>query len=239
MGLETEVIRPEHDLAALRTLLDRHAASIDYIVGSVHHAGCVPIDFDRQTYERAIEACAGETRRLQLDYFDAQHRLLLALQPEIIGHFDLCRIWQPEARLNEDEEVWAAVRRNVEAAIEYGALFEINAAAFRKGWSTAYPGEEVLRVHLLAPPYDRIDNTIAQLILDLGGKLCLSDDSHGPQAVGNHYKAARDYLERMGVDELYFLAPLSSSEGNVGRRQTEVRRVKGDWRNLPFWGTAK
>lgn len=76
---------------------------------------------------------------------------MLALQPEVIGHFDLCRLWQPDVRLDADDEVWRAVRRNVQTAVDYGALFEINAAAFRKGWSTAYPGEEVLRVRSPAP----------------------------------------------------------------------------------------
>jgi histidinol-phosphatase (PHP family) len=150
IGLETEVIRPDDDLAALRILLDRHDDRIDYIVGSVHHAAHVPIDFDRSTFDRALAACAGDLSRLHLDYFDAQHRLIIALQPEVIGHFDLCRLWEPGRRLDADAEVWAAVQRNVQAAVDYGALFEINAAAFRKGWSTAYPGEEVLQVCRIA-----------------------------------------------------------------------------------------
>lgn len=79
--------------------------------------------------------------------------------------------------------------------------------------------------------------TPAQLILDLGGKLCLSDDAHGPDAVGKHYRQAKDYLERMGVTMLHHLVPTSG--GKVGRRRTEARRVEGDWRELPFWSKSR
>lgn len=44
------------------------------------------------------------------------------------------------------ESAWPRVERNIDFAISYGALFELNAAAFRKGWDVSYPGEDVLQV---------------------------------------------------------------------------------------------
>ena len=49
-------------------------------------------------------------------------------------------------RSDELEGVWDKVERNIRYAIGYGALFEANAAAIRKGWTTSYPSREVLRV---------------------------------------------------------------------------------------------
>lgn len=84
-------------------------------------------------------------------YFDAQYEMLQTHQPEVIGHIDLCLLWTPEISLKSDEmaEVWEKVVRNVEYAIEYGGLFEANAAAFRKGWKTSYPSPDILRVSCL------------------------------------------------------------------------------------------
>lgn len=81
-------------------------------------------------------------------YFDAQLELMERFHPEVIGHFDLCRLYVPSIKFDERgyESVWAKVGRNVRFAIDYGACFELNAAAFRKGWTTAYPGPEVLKV---------------------------------------------------------------------------------------------
>lgn len=79
-------------------------------------------------------------------YLDAQYEMIEALEPEVIGHFDLCLLFNPGYRLDQRVEVWDKVKRNVERVVRYGGLFEANGAAFRKGWETSYPSKEVLRV---------------------------------------------------------------------------------------------
>ena len=44
-----------------------------------------------------------------------------------------------------------------------------------------------------------------QLILKHGGRFALSDDSHGPHAVGLNYHRLLEYIRRVGVIELWFL----------------------------------
>jgi len=147
-------------------------------------------------------------------YFDAQFELLRRFKPEVVGHFDLCRLYTPSIRFNDDPSyagVWEKVRRNVEYAIGYGACFELNAAAFRKGWKTAYPGEDVLK-----------------LIVLLGGRLVLSDDAHGPSAVGMNYNLLIDYMNLVGVKDLWYLQV--SKEGNTGGRRVRAVKMPEDWR---------
>ena len=160
VGLETEHISTP-DINGLSRLLEVHKGRIDYIVGSVHHVNGIPIDFDFDTYRRCLdniplpahvtdsmEADQGQERLgLFLDmYFDAQFELLNNFHPELIGHIDLCRLYTPDLRLRAFPRAWAKLERNVKFAIAYGALFEANAAAFRKGWHTAYPGDDVAEV---------------------------------------------------------------------------------------------
>lgn len=147
VGLETESLAQ----ADLDGLLARHAGRIELLVGSVHHVRSVPIDFDRATFERAVATMPGATRAAQLaalvgEYLDEQHALLEHARPAVVGHFDVIRLFEPGFDLQADPAVWSRVERNVRFAVSYGALFEVNAAAFRKGWSTAYPGRDVLRV---------------------------------------------------------------------------------------------
>lgn len=156
IGLETECITKD-SLTHLQQLLKKHEDKISYVVGSVHHVNSIPIDFDKETFDKALNSFKeGENGLCQLDqlfgsYFDAQYELLRLCRPEVIGHIDLCRLYLPHASFQETS-VWAKVVRNVEFAVGYGALFEVNAAAFRKGWQTAYPGEDVLKVCLLRLP---------------------------------------------------------------------------------------
>lgn len=138
-------------MSQLQTLLARHQEHISYIVGSVHHVNGIPIDFDKETFDKAVQSQKqgqdglSELDQLFCSYFDAQHDMILSCTPEVIGHFDLCRLYLPEASFG-NPRVWSRVQRNVDTAIRIGALFEINAAAFRKGWKSAYPGPDVVKV---------------------------------------------------------------------------------------------
>ncbi|KDE09183.1 histidinol-phosphatase (PHP family) [Microbotryum lychnidis-dioicae p1A1 Lamole] len=225
IGLETESIHPL-TLDELEFLLSDPSSPIQYLVGSIHHVSETPIDFDQRTYHTllsSLPAPTSETRLILLfsSYFDAQYDLLVRFKPEVIGHFDLCRLYDPDQQFKKYPQVWAKVERNVKQAIGYGALFEINASAFRKGWKTPYPGRDVF-----------------ELIQSLGGRFTLSDDSHGPQAVGLHYDQTYSYLVEMGLQELWHLAPapVGSADSNVSRgvvaRQIEGRPWEKEWRDL-------
>ncbi|EJU01619.1 histidinol phosphate phosphatase H [Dacryopinax primogenitus] len=220
VGIETEYIT-ELDLQGTAQLLARSGdgCKIDYVVGSVHHVNEIPIDFDEPTFERAIASFGSadaqvNTTAFLCSYFDNQYELMTRLKPQVIGHFDLCRLYRPNLKFEEYESVWEKIKRNVDYGVEYGALFELNAAAFRKGWETSYPGPDVLN-----------------LIIQSGGRLCLSDDSHGPQAVGLNYHRLPGYLEAAGVKELWYLKRVTNSDTS----KVEACRYENDWALDPFW----
>ncbi|KAL6307012.1 polymerase/histidinol phosphatase-like protein [Sparassis latifolia] len=226
VGLETEFIT-KVDLDNLEKLLQRYRANIEYVVGSVHHIQEVPIDFSRETYEEAIAKFGGELDPspsvpfIQMEvflgeYFDGQYKIIERFRPEVIGHIDLCRLYNPTLKLEPYHLAWSKLQRNIRFAVSYGALFECNAAALRKVWDTCYPGEDV-----------------ARLIMKEGGRFCLSDDSHGPHAVGLNYGRMANYLRRIGVSELWVLE--RSETANAGGRFVCPRKVEGQWWEHSFW----
>lgn len=230
----------------LSKLLSQHE-EIDYVVGSVHHVSGVSIDFDRENYLRALADCCSDTPTMTrspngslvmaeavneirepesiedieefvIRYLDAQHEMIIEQEPEVIGHFDLCMLFTPSISLRSSPKVWERVERNVDAAVKYGALFEANAAAFRKGWESSYPAPDVL-----------------QLILAKGGRVCLSDDSHGVSYVGLNYKRLREYLVNQGVEEIWYLVPRDQDGEKVGKRgRVKAKPLKG-WEKAEFW----
>jgi histidinol-phosphatase (PHP family) len=155
VGLETEFITTA-DLDGLEQLLEKHHRRIEYIVGSVHHVNAIPIDFDLPTFHIALNSFPAGTGdqeneqqgQLLLAYLDAQYDVLRRFRPELVGHIDLCRLYTPGLRFSDFPNALERLERNVRFAISYGALFEANAAAFRKGWETAYPGDDVVKASL-------------------------------------------------------------------------------------------
>ncbi|KAH7329740.1 Polymerase/histidinol phosphatase-like protein [Rhizoctonia solani] len=208
VGLETEYITT-NDLDRLEILLERHGDRIEYVVGSVHHCNGIPIDFDKPTFDNAVASFShsetvqienlhpGEAQLAFLnEYLDAQLRLMERIHPEVIGHFDLCRLYTPDLSL---KPVWERVERNVRYAVGYGAAFELNAAAFRKGWNSAYPGREIV-----------------ELIQSLDGTFVLSDDSHGPATVGLNYDKLEAYIEQANITRVAHLERVGTP-GRAGR----------------------
>jgi len=220
VGLETEYITTL-DLDRLDDLLQSRGDQIHYLVGSVHHVNGIPIDIDIDTYYKAVNSLGiadeEQAREVYLiSYLEAQYELLRRFRPEIIGHIDLCRLYTPDLHFSNFPRAEEKLIRNIQFAVEYGALFEVNAAALRKGWETPYPGTDVIK-----------------LICQEGGRLTISDDSHGPHAVGLHYDLVKDYLISVGIQSLWYLDV--SPSRNAGGRKTIPVKLPGDWRAHPFW----
>lgn len=179
IGAETEYITTV-DLDSLEASLKRCDGRIEYLVGSVHHVNGIPIDFDLPTFQkalnpRALEPEAQTLERFLCEYFESQFEMLQRFQPEIVGHFDLCRLYNSSLRFSDYPMVWNLIKRNIAYVVEYGGLFEINAAAFRKQWSTAYPAEDVVEVgvkfwasYLLAFTIRPVDFTTGRTLCTLG-----------------------------------------------------------------------
>ncbi|THH15537.1 hypothetical protein EW146_g4952 [Bondarzewia mesenterica] len=226
VGLETEYVSLI-DLDRLSELLEHSEGRIEYLVGSVHHVNGTPIDLDAETFQRCLSDIAvtesdgvdvehERTGRYLEMYFDAQFELMRRVHPEVVGHIDLCRLYTPALRFEDYPRAWFKLERNIKYAVVYGAVFEVNAAALRKGWEAAYPGEDVI-----------------ELILQRGGRFVLSDDSHGPHAVGLNYVRMAAYLQRVGVNELYVLERTETP--NAEGRFVRPVRVKGHWWEHAFW----
>lgn len=135
--------------------MQNRPGKIEFLVGSVHHVNEIPIDFDKETYLKALSSFDSTDqdhgRQQQhidflCEYFDKQYDIMTSLHPEVIGHMDLCRLYDPTIRFPDYSAVWTKIQRNVDYAIAYGALFEINSAALRKGWETPYPGKDIVEV---------------------------------------------------------------------------------------------
>ncbi|AEO60680.1 hypothetical protein MYCTH_2069574 [Thermothelomyces thermophilus ATCC 42464] len=214
IGFEGEWIRPAYG-PLIRSLAADPA--VDYFVGSIHHARGVPIDLDAPTYADAVRACGGTERALFAAYFDEQFAMLEAVRPRVVGHFDLVRLFSsaPGRSLRRGkggEEVWARVVRNLECVRRYGGWLECNTSALRKGLAEPYPQRE-----------------IAEEWVRMGGRFTFADDSHGIAQVATNYRRGLDYLEGLGVKEVWTLerrrAP-AAEEGGGGGDEDEAELVE-------------
>ena len=74
----------------------------------------------------------------------------------------------------------------------------------------------------------------------MGGRFVLSDDSHGPKAVGLNYdKLFRFLREKVDLKELYYLRRTDTAgdgeSQSKGGRPVRVVPVSGRWWEDAFW----
>ena len=151
--METEWIRPSNQAQIENIIATR---KLDILIGSIHHVYGIPIDFNAETYQQALDVAAQKARSLNAeaeellfaDYFDAQLEMLEALKPPVVAHFDLIRLCsrRPNGSLKEFSRVWRKIMRNLLFVAEYGGLLEINSSALRKRLGQPYPALEICRV---------------------------------------------------------------------------------------------
>lgn len=159
----------------------RRTFSPDYIVGSIHHVADMPIDTSVDDYRAAAEAQGG-VEALYSRYFDEQLEMIEALSPEVVGHFDLVRIFDAHYRATLDRpSVRTRIRRNLERIRDLGLILDLNLAALSKGADEPYLAEPIL-----------------VQARELGIAVVPGDDAHGIDAVGRHMAQGIALLQRLG-----------------------------------------
>jgi len=179
VGMETENYPGyERQVTALRDEFQP-----DYIVGSIHHLESMPIDYSVTEYELAARSFGG-IDKLYCRYFDAQYEMLQALRPEVVGHFDLIRIFDSsyEDRLQRSE-IEARIKRNLDFIAECGLILDYNLRALLKGAGEPYVSEPILH-----------------MARQRGIGVVPGDDSHGVESVGVNVDKAGRRLAELGFD---------------------------------------
>jgi histidinol-phosphatase (PHP family) len=165
----------------------RERFELDYVVGSVHHVGGICFDFSKEEYARAAQE-AGGMAQMYAAFFDAQLEMLNYLKPEVVGHFDLIRIHDPNyAGTLAEPEIHRRVVRNLECVRESGAVLDVNTRALLKGQPEPY-----------------VCGPILEAAAALGVGCVYGDDAHGSGDVGFAYDRIEGMLVQAGVEEVRY-----------------------------------
>ncbi|MCB0339042.1 MAG: histidinol-phosphatase HisJ, partial [Bdellovibrionales bacterium] len=177
VGFETETYTgASQEIARLKKKY-----SPDFVVGSLHHVNDLEIDFSAEKYARAVTQLGG-IENLYCRYFDQQFEMISLTKPEIVGHLDLIRIFDPNYTTTLAlPSVWERIERNLAAIKELGLSLDLNLAGIKKG-RELYPSEPILK-----------------RAIELGIYLTPGDDSHSVSTVGQYYDQAMKSLLELGA----------------------------------------
>ena len=156
----------------------------DYIVGSVHFVEDIGFDYSKKEYIRAIEKTGG-TDALYNCYFDLQFEMISLLKPDVVGHFDLIRLFDDNyvTRIRRPG-IQKRIERNLQLIKDLGLILDLNLRSLAKGAGEPYPAAAIL---------DRA--------CELKIPVIPGDDSHGVHSVGNFMETAIRILAEKEMDQ--------------------------------------
>jgi len=185
VGAEVEIV-PEAAFDTEAASL-RRQHNLDYLVGSVHWVNEMPFDTSREDFNAAVTESGGLEPFL-LRYYDLIAQMIDRVQPDVLGHLDVPRLYAGGIDALQSPAVRDAVDAALNRIAAGGILLEINTSALRKGLSEPYPASWILqRAHK------------AEI------RFTLSDDSHSVEQVGAHISDGRDYLLAHDIKSIYAL----------------------------------
>ena len=157
--------------------------SPDYIVGSVHHVDGVNFDGSARDYEAAVNLSGGIVS-LYMRYFDIQYQMIQDLKPQVVGHFDLVRLFDAAyADHLSLPDIRTRIQRNLGLIADLDLILDVNVRALVKGAAEPYPARWIL-----------------EEAAQLGIPAVPGDDSHGLDTVGLYIEKAIDMLSKLGFD---------------------------------------
>jgi histidinol-phosphatase (PHP family) len=155
----------------------------EYIVGSVHFVDDMGFDYSREQYSATAEKLGG-LDALYCRYFDQQYEMIKLLNPAVVGHFDLIRIFDPDYRKRLlKPDIARRIRRNLELIKEQDLILDFNLRSLLKG------AEE---------PY--ISRSILVQAKELGIAVVPGDDSHGLSSIGVNMDKGLAILTELGFN---------------------------------------
>ncbi|CCF57429.1 hypothetical protein KAFR_0C04390 [Kazachstania africana CBS 2517] len=240
IGTEIECCDIDH-IEYARTIIKENRDTIKFTVGSIHHINEIPIDFDQLSWNRCLASFNNNLKDMLISYYELQFEMLQRVQPLVVGHFDLYKLYLPRnTRVdplsgvvceNENSvvvsefsliEMWETVRnlviRNLKYIKLYGGTVEINSSGLRKKLKEPYPGSD-----------------ICQLVKKFcDGRFVLSDDSHAVAHVAVCYLQLREYIvDVLQLQNVYYISQ-EDPEDTVTVKSMSIDEFK----NHKFWNNS-
>jgi len=179
VGFETEMFNGFESFT--KKLIQKYQP--DYIVGSIHHVKDMCFNESKQGYYDTVQAVGG-LEALYCEYFDQQYEMIKVFKPEVVGHFDIIRIFDPNYQTQlKKPDMQKRIRRNLRLIKKLDLIIDYNLRALYAGVSEPYPSRPIL---LQA--------------LDLGIAVVPGDDSHSVETVGLYVKEEIKNLQDLGFD---------------------------------------
>ena len=142
----------------------------------------IPIDYNEQEYARAVQASGG-IDSLYCRYFDLQYKMIRQLNPAVVAHFDLIRIFDSDYRIRwQNTAILERIIRNLELIGKLDLILDFNVAALRKGASEPYLSHDILT-----------------RALAMGIAVVPADDAHGADSAGVFIPEGIAILKGLGV----------------------------------------
>lgn len=126
----------------------------DFTIGSIHFitkkdmGENLTVDYTQEEFEKLLKAFDGDIKALVSAYYETMREMLIDLQPDIIGHFDIVKLNNTNNRYFNENEDWYVdtILKTLDSIYLSDSIIEINTGGLtRKKINTIYPSPWILK----------------------------------------------------------------------------------------------
>jgi histidinol-phosphatase (PHP family) len=127
---------------------------LDYVIGSIHYfpgpdGEIYGVDCKFEEFKKTIyDFFKGDVKSMVKEFYSRLGSMVRQFKPEMIGHFDLIKINNPDESIFSEKESWYkdAVMEVLETMSEHGTMFDLNTGGITRGYlKEPYPSAWILR----------------------------------------------------------------------------------------------
>ena len=166
LGYEVDYLKGHMDERVLN-------ANVDYLIGSVHF-------LDKWGFDNPEFIGGWESRNIDniwQEYFDAIEEMAKTGYFDIVGHFDLIKVF----KFMPTKDIRSIATNALKAIKKSGMVIELNAAGLRKPIKEIYPSKMLLEV-----------------AFDMNIPITFSSDAHAVDQVGFGYEKTTELAKKVG-----------------------------------------
>ena len=177
-------------------------AVFDYVIGSKHFLGTVPIDYSKEVFEQLLQSYQNDIYAMCKDYYEDLSNMANWNEVDIIGHIDLISKYNKDQSYFyfDDPKYFNSACDCIDRLLEKNKIFEVNTGAIARGYrKSPYPYKNLLTY-----------------LYEKKARILLNSDCHNRHDLDCAFTESLELIKKCGFKEMQIMTKEGFKDLEIG-----------------------
>ena len=177
-------------------------AVFDYVIGSKHFLGTIPIDYSKEVFEQLLQSYQNDIYAMCKDYYEDLSNMANWNEVDIIGHIDLISKYNEDQSYFQfdDPKYFNSACDCIDRLLEKNKIFEVNTGAIARGYrKSPYPYKNLLTY-----------------LYEKKARILLNSDCHNRHDLDCAFTESLELIKKCGFKEMQIMTKEGFKDLEIG-----------------------